>query len=236
MRSPTSNPYDTGTRPDGPAYMAGIFGKFPESGSGVGFARLADAHRTACEQWSRAFGLYARLMDDPTRTPEAKLVASARAMRDALDRARNAHASAVEQAKQEIHERQERMRRALRPADAVQALMDAEMRRYLLSLPALERTELVRKASEAGDVDTIRAVVSHPPFLSGVPEDMHASLRDSYLAVTATTDWTEARALEEGIQKASQAVTELEKHASHYVDFRAAAEIEAKQVQLGEAA
>lgn len=220
----------TGTPPDGEHYLRNIFGHTPERGSSPAAIHARIAHGEAVKAWAGMYAKHKALKADLSKSDAQRILADADQAQKALIRAQQAAATARESIKAESEELAQRMRAKLRPADVATATADAEVRAYLRTLKPEARSELVRRCVAMGDMDTARAVAGAQPFLSGIPEEAHSRVRSEYLSIVATDEHIEAEAITEAARKMEHALSELEAHAAHYVDFNAAARLIANQV------
>lgn len=220
----------TGTPPDSEIYIRSIFGRAPERGSSPGAIHARIAHAEATKAWSALYAKHKALKGDLSKSDAQRVLADADQAQKAMIRAKQAAETARERAKADLEDLTQRMQAKLRPTDAAVATADAEVRAYLRGLKPEARSELVRRAVASGDLDTARAVAGAQPFLSGLEPETHSRIRDDFLSVVATSEHQEADAIAEGVRKMEHALSELQAHAEHYVDFNAAARLIAAQV------
>ena len=121
-----------------------------------------------------------------------------------------AHASILE----------EKMAEALkdpRGATAEGLAVAHEVRAHLRPLPKSERSTFIAKAIDADDRRTVAAVLSAPPFLSGIGSETSTTVRDQAARRWASVEHEQARAIAKAIERVTTALNLL---ASHYAMVR----------------
>lgn len=217
--------------PNSDGYLQAFFGKAPTRGKSPAAVHTRIAHGESTRAWRAIYDRHLKLKRDTTKSDVQRVLADADFAQRELIKARTAHATAREAALAEAEDLRRRMASKLRPADSVGAMADAELRGYLRTLKPEDRSRILAEAKSAGDLDTLRAFAGAAPYLSGLGAEAHASLLDAYLSVVATEEREELDAVEEGLRKADHAMSELEAHANHYIDFNAAARLIATKVE-----
>jgi hypothetical protein len=183
---------------------------------------LHTALTTAHTAWDSIASTHARRMADPTVNEAARLRSSAQYAKGELDRAVGTVQHAVEQARATLAQHQAKLQAALKPpTSAGEAMQDAEVRAYLRSLKAEDRTTALRQAMDAKDLGTLRAVSNAPGYLYGDTSGT-SMYRDHYLEQVATEAFVMSQALAGAIAEGEKAIANLPDHVGELVDFASA--------------
>lgn len=124
----------------------------------------------------------ADIMDDPTMTPEARLVALDRLyetkVRKLVPKALDAFESAS-RAPQEVHAK---ITKRFDPPNDAAVAVSQEIRAALRAMPKEDRVKAIDAAVLAGELPVISAIQYGPEFLTGLSRDRVISARDRYVA------------------------------------------------------
>ena len=93
-------------------------------------------------------------------------------------------------------------------------LMMQEIRTWLRSLPEAERLKQIRKLSGQGDKSVLRAMLTVPPYLTGVDEELLVALRDD----AARRAYPERHAKMEAFRKAANVAERAVEGVIRYVE------------------
>lgn len=190
---------------------------------------MHSALTTAHTAWDSIAATHKRRMADPTVNEAARLRSSAQYAKAEMERAVGTVECAVEQARARLAQHQAKLQAALKPpTSAGDAMQDAEVRAYLRSLKPEDRTTALRRAMDANDLSTLRAVSNAPGFLSG---DVSGTgmYRDHYLERIEPEAFVMAQALAGAIAEGEKAITNLPDHVGELVDFASADRIDSLQ-------
>lgn len=112
-----------------------------------------------------------------------------------------------------------RVQEALRPAAPLPVLQ--EVRAFVRGLPDADRTTFLTSAAQAGDRDTVGAVLSGPLYLSGISDELAETVRATAAKALAPIDWDQLAAVRAAIEMVGAAggrlvvkVGELERYRS----------------------
>lgn len=123
--------------------------------------------------------------------------------------------------------------KALRTADPVSVAVQADIRAHLRSLDMGKRTAALREAIERGDMATLQAVTTAPPYLSGFElkggQDGASRLFNDAMAAAkqrlAPEQHRRAQALRQGKARTLQALGAFHKRAESLIDFNRARQL-----------
>lgn len=104
-----------------------------------------------------------------------------------------------------------------------------EIRNYVRSLSAEERSEFIAGAVERGDSETVAALIKGPAYLSGMSEDAKASLAERFKRTHAGDLVARREALEKASEIASNAVNSTEGYLKEIYPAKSFAKIRERQ-------
>ena len=188
---------------------------------------LAIAQARAGDAWRDIHTTVERKSHDTTRTAPARLLAASRFAKEVLQKRRTEFDGIKARAADELKMTQTRLQATMRPpSDPGEAALFADIRAHLRGLNPGERLDLLNQARDTGDVDTLRAAVSGPSFLSLIPAELRSEYRDAYLMSVAPNEWGHAQRLTEALDAAQAGQDQLEAHAANLIDFAEADALE----------
>lgn len=123
--------------------------------------------------------------------------------------------------------------KALRTAEPVDVAVHADIRAHLRSLDMAKRTAALREAVEKGDITTLQAVTTAPPYLSGFElkggQDGATRLFNDAMEAAkqrlAPEQHKRAQALRQGKARTLQALSAFHKRANGLIDFNRARQL-----------
>jgi len=182
------------------------------------------------EAYSKVHDSASRFQHDATITPAARTVKSARAARmlltPAIERLHKARATAAE-GRAHI---QQQMDKLFEYASFPDTMIAAEIRSHFASSPPEARYAELQRASEAGDLVTLKALGAGPAYLAGIEPRMHKELvRDRVVALhpEAAANRDAATAFDEQAQLATMLEDTVMHGVAELVDFEQADSFEA---------
>ncbi|WP_213600766.1 hypothetical protein [Pseudoxanthomonas japonensis] len=123
--------------------------------------------------------------------------------------------------------------KALRTADPVDVAVHADIRAHLRSLDLGKRTAALREAIEKGDITTLQAITTAPPYLSGFDlkggQDGATRLFNDAMEAAkqrlAPEQHKRVQALRQGKARTLQALSTFHKKANGLIDFNRAKQL-----------
>lgn len=145
---------------------------FRDGPAAGGVKRALEFART---QLVALFGEVDTIRADRRRTPYGQAADA----RDAIRRGFGSIKGSLDQEFNALVEARQRLGVAIDEAlaPAARTCEAAEIRGHFASLPDADRFKLLEERVEAGDAETVHAVLSAPPFLSGLSDTQRAALR-----------------------------------------------------------
>lgn len=197
--------------------------RIPNANGGISDAlkALANGYRDLLTQ-------KARFERDETATAGMKLVRTARVARkvggliDALDEARVKAGEVATQLRQQVAHTYD-------PPNPTYptCMQHQEIRAFIRAMPQGDRNALLENARKQGDEDTLRAVASCQPYLSGVAPQMHQVVRDHFIQTHAPAQAATLKTLAEQDELAEIVRANMLQSVADLVDLNKAEEIEA---------
>jgi len=196
----------------------------------AGSQSVASTLSALADAYVRTLAYHVRTKDDPTVTPAAREVRSARTARAAL-------APALGELKKARSIAQEGKASLLRDVakvfdfsgDFAATMLAAEIRSHFAALPSNERLAALAAAEAAFDTVTLRAIGAGPAYLTGLPPAMHDHARNALIDLfpNAKAAREAARGLEEQEKFADLFVESILQSTADLIDFLAADSFEA---------
>ena len=168
--------------------------RFPTTDGG-----LTAATKTLYEGYRSFYGQVHQTNKDETCTPGARLVKNVNAARAIIlplvDQLEAANAKASERAAK----LEARTAEVYNPPDKKYetCMRHAEIRAHFKLLPRAERLQAVENARKAGDEDTLIAIASYQPYLSGVDPQQHAFARNHLIEAHAPSEAAALKSIRE---------------------------------------
>lgn len=204
-----------------PRYIDAAFGAdFTYKGSDIALLKTKNAHAVLKRAWTRIHESHQRRMKDESQLPLARLMSSA----ELADKIVQNTEVEIEAARSEVEKRIKELRKAAEshlalPQAAGHAALQGEVRAHFKGLTSDERMKRAQAALRSGDLDTIRALVSAPAFLSGIAEPTHERLRAEYLNAVAPEEVALGQELEGARELLTNAFGEFMSHVTAEIDF-----------------
>ncbi|TAM33681.1 MAG: hypothetical protein EPN68_01010 [Rhodanobacter sp.] len=166
-------------------------------------------------------------MADLTKTEPARLVASAKFAKAALETRHREFEGIKARAEADLKAAQAKLKAAMAPpSNPGDACLFQNIRQHLRSLPTGDRVRLLEQAKAEGDNLTLLAAIAGPTFLSLAPDDLRGGYQDAFLANTVPNDLGHATRLLDALQSATDGMAQLDAHANKLIDFPTADAIE----------
>ena len=124
----------------------------------------------------------ADIMDDPTMTPEARLVALDRLYETKVGKLVPKALDAFENASRAPQEVHAKITKRFDPPNDAAVAVSQEIRAALRAMPKEDRVKAIDDAVTAGELPTISAIQYGPEFLTGLSRDRVTSARNQYVA------------------------------------------------------
>jgi hypothetical protein len=115
------------------------------------------------------------------------------------------------------------------PTEPHAIALQQEIRSYLRSLPEGKRTDEVRRLIEQGDRSAVRAVLSAPPYLTGLDQQIFNIVRDEAVKRTNPKRFAYLQGIREAREATYRAVDNVIRHIGS--ETRTLAELRAPRVQ-----
>jgi len=124
----------------------------------------------------------ADIMDDPTMTPEARLVALDRLYETKVGKRIPKALEAFESASRAPEEVHAKISKRFDPPNDAAIAVSQEIRAALRAMPKEDRVQAIEAAVSAGELPVISAIQYGPEFLTGLSRDRVTGARNRYVA------------------------------------------------------
>jgi len=195
-----------------------------------GHSEMRTALTLLGEAYAKVYDNASRFQHDATITPAARMVKSARAARSvltpAIERLHKARASAAE-GRAHI---QQQMDKLFEYSSFPDTMIAAEIRSHFAASPPEVRFAELQRASETGDLVTLKALGAGPAYLAGLDARMHKELvRDRMVSLhpEASANRDAAKAFDEQAEFATLLETTVIHGVAELIDFEQADSFEA---------
>ncbi len=199
---------------------------------------LAQMVQKCAQAYQEVVDFRARLDKDETRTEGARLVAVAKAARSKVLPV----LEALEQSKMKVQERADGMRAQLaeiyNPKNKTYetCMRHAEIRALFRAMPRGDAIKALEAARQANDEDTLIALVSYQPYLSGIPNELHQHARDHLVEAKMPDHMAALKNLAEQTELAAGFRSEVLQSLADLIPFeKADAIVEAAQADVAAA-
>jgi hypothetical protein len=217
-----SFPHRSGSHPFRPEMFEQWAPRFPNANS-----TLTGAVKVMVEAYKDFYATHHRTMGDESITPGARQVKSAKLARAKLIPLVDALDGTMGEAAKVLEHMNAQTRLAYDPADKKyeMVLRHQEIRAHFKSIPQGEKLKLLEAAKRGGDEDTLIALASCQPYLSGLPPQLHDYARDHLIELHAPQEAAVITGIQEQQKLVQQMRDTMLQSVADLVDFKKADEI-----------
>lgn len=203
-------------------------------------AVLQSLHAMARERFAAMVGTFIEVRDDddPSLNADGRLKIAARILEPKLAELDRLAEREFERVGAEIRREEAEIGKAIRVADPIDIAVHGSIREHFKALGGAAAVGAIYGAMIAGDVGTLQAIATAPPYLSGLIGDSgkatHAKVQARLAELTAPERVKRVTALKLGLATASQAVQTLGRKADRLIDFKKARALNEREAQRRE--
>lgn len=179
--------------------------------------------------------------DDPALNDVSRLKTAARVIKPKLDALIEAAQGELARVDASIADEETAVAAALKPADPAVAALHSDIRAHWKAAYDAQRANGGGVPAELAlgilkgtmDDDTLKAIATAPPYMTGMSEDLHSKARALLAARVAPDRVKRINALRTGKARALQALSALDRTANRLIDFNQAAKLAEKERRHG---
>lgn len=208
-------------------------------------AALRTLHERAVKEWRGMAETLAEVAsdDDPSLNDDGRLKIAAKIIQPKIDAVAEAAKRELERADTSISAEEAAVAAALKPTDPAVAALHSDIRAHWKAAcdesrakgngTPMELTLAILQGTV--DDDTLAAIATAPPYMTGMSADLHAKARALLAARVAPERVARINALRTGKQRALMALTALDNSANALLDFKRARDLLERETKRAKA-